>query len=257
MDSAMVQMNGAGQQFWGLGGRLRGGESNWNGCEKCYASLFEPYGFDHFLQPRRPVQLPSGGPAPIRQCDMCPGDPRKGGMLAKLQEAAYAGVFGHFTDWARRMADIPVCPRRMTPKDGTWYGWGQYRICPECWVDFACGTRLAPKAPLRGEVFTGEAICSMWSPRMRKMWRASCDTGDAAEMLIFADKRQLLYAKTIAVIERKVDTARAQFTTSTAYQDMQIDVRPSIADARLKHHVPRQNMSSEFATLESLWRQVE
>jgi hypothetical protein len=104
MDCAMAQMNGARTQFWGLGLGSRGRDSDWDVCEKCYASLFEPYGFDRYLQPRPPPKMSRGAPR-ARQCDMCPGAPRKAEMLARLQEAAYAGVFSHFSDWARRVAD--------------------------------------------------------------------------------------------------------------------------------------------------------
>lgn len=102
MDCAMAQMNGARQQFWGLGPGPRGRESDWDVCEKCYASLFEPYGFDRYLHPRPPPKVSRGAAPGVRQCDMCPGAPRKAEMLARLQEAAYSGVFSHFSDWARR-----------------------------------------------------------------------------------------------------------------------------------------------------------
>ncbi|BEJ04193.1 hypothetical protein CcaverHIS641_0200100 [Cutaneotrichosporon cavernicola] len=104
MDCAMAQMNGGRQQFWGLAPGLMGRESDWDVCEKCYASLFEPYGFDRFLQPRPPSNASRRAGVLARQCSMCPRAPRKTEMLARLQEAAYAGVFSHFSDWARRAA---------------------------------------------------------------------------------------------------------------------------------------------------------
>ncbi|GMK56288.1 hypothetical protein CspeluHIS016_0301280 [Cutaneotrichosporon spelunceum] len=99
MDCAMAQMRYSGpEQFWGLGSGPDGRESAWDVCEKCYASLFEVYGFDRFLHPRPP----SASQRTRRHCDMCPGAPRKSEMLARLQEAAYAGTFSHFSEWARR-----------------------------------------------------------------------------------------------------------------------------------------------------------
>lgn len=181
---------------------------DFDACEKCYTSLFEPYGFDRFLQPRPPTVLPNGGAGPARKCVMCPGAPRKNENLAKFQEAAHAGVFSLFTDWARRMAGIPACTRLRTRKDGAWYGWGQYRIRPECWMTFAAGAQLAARAPHRGNMFAGHAMCSMWSPRMRRTWRAACETADESDLLALAGKRQQLYAKTVAVIELKLENVR-------------------------------------------------
>lgn len=106
MDCAMAQMNGAQPQFWGLPMDAAGRDTDWNVCEKCYASLFEPLGFDRFLQPPPP---PLGNlRTATRQCELCPGAPLKVEHFKKLQEAANAGVFSVFADWARSVSRADV-----------------------------------------------------------------------------------------------------------------------------------------------------
>lgn len=159
---------------------LRGteaGDSPFELCPSCYASIVVPLGVGHHFVQKR---YADGSPAHI--CDFLATDPRTHHLVEHFLQAVNTGEWEHFSEFAAQCARIPHCPRD-TMVGGPrfrWYGTASWAACEECFYDIIHGTPLEDALPVRGAQLEGDDTrwCELYSPRMRRLFAAACESGD-------------------------------------------------------------------------------
>lgn len=157
--------------------------SQWAVCGRCVLAFTIPPGlFSEFEE----LPGPSDGSAYV--CDLNPVKSRTISYLNKLDEAIIRKDFRIFSDYVTTYAHLPDCPRSNPTKNRKWYGNHDFAACELCYEEVVQGTVLAKE--LSCSVLAGEAICSLYSPRMRRLWSQACTENNLAGFGAFAKKRR-------------------------------------------------------------------
>ncbi|KAL1409369.1 hypothetical protein Q8F55_003351 [Vanrija albida] len=165
-------------------------------------AVVEVMGLARYFSPRSPGQS--------RACDLSDHAQRVDHWTTFLLEALATGVWAPLAEHARVLSTLPLCPRRKAIENATWYGWADLLICPDCWVSFASGTKLAGMVQLCGFHRTERAICSLYSESMRDAWTNACISGDVTSLLGYSASRAQVYWATIPRIEMIIANAQRQ-----------------------------------------------
>ncbi|KAM7183094.1 hypothetical protein V8F33_013810 [Rhypophila sp. PSN 637] len=160
-------------------------------CEGHYVSTIKGYGLDQFFGDS-PVQFPGQA-----FCHFHPAVVRADQWINKMNEAIDTGDITVFHEHVRKLAGIPICPRRDAVEKRHWYGWPDCAICPDCFEQFASGTQLAEHMPWKNESAEYLVICSMYSPRQREMYNRACESGDVEGLLAACQERTKIWNRTV------------------------------------------------------------
>ncbi|EON96497.1 putative integral membrane protein [Phaeoacremonium minimum UCRPA7] len=183
---------------------VAGGCPDLNVCEACYHGVLLPSGLDRFFEPAE------RDPTLDIVCNFCPESQRFVEFVDKFAEALDKGVFSYYADHVKTWAGVPICPGIRSRKEARWWGYPDATFCQDCYLSFIADTPLADAVPIRGMYDERTMICQMWSPRMRKMWLATCEAGPPgstasegwlAEFRAFARRRLQIYDATVPRIE--------------------------------------------------------
>lgn len=198
---------------------------NFGVCAGCYVGMLEPLGVSRFFVAKRLAQPPG-----VRwRCAFNMAHPRFRPFVQRLLELYYTHDATSLERYAGVYASIPPCPRDEDAKGGRWYGWVDCTICPECYHEFARHGALAAKMELENAVLETNAMCEMYSPRMRKLYRECSESSpaDPKPLLAFSVQRRRVWVETVPQIKMilfraKLGVNQQQFlnTTSTFYNTM-------------------------------------
>lgn len=170
-----------------------------NICAQCFAGTIKVYGFrDRF------IPIPNN---PNRRCVFSSAAPRQLQFFNRLDEAIMTRSLTTFEDYARRIGNLPLCPKSNPVENQRWYGSNEFLICVSCWEEFAKDTALAPRLPFRG-VVRPSACCDLYSPRMRGLWTEACAKGDMSAFVAFAKHRAQIYAQTVPAMQQMLAMAK-------------------------------------------------
>ncbi|KAJ2979746.1 hypothetical protein NQ176_g3066 [Zarea fungicola] len=198
--------------------------ANFAVCPACYVCVVEPLGLTDTFVPR--TRSSSIQPA---TCSLNRAAPRFQQFLTKLFQACYGIDAKVFDKYVVQFAPLPVCMRDQDLEGGTWFGWDECNICPDCFHSFAHGTVLAELMPLNGKSIPERRMCEMYSPRMRSLFLAACSTVplDTRCLLEAAKERRRIYWQTVPLMRDILSRAQSQLnrqrianTTSSAYMLM-------------------------------------
>ncbi|KAM0332019.1 hypothetical protein ACHAQA_002285 [Verticillium albo-atrum] len=173
--------------------------ANFDICGGCYAGIAEPAGIARHFVRRTDVT-----PATELICDFSPGSPRFPTYMAKLLEAYYVRDVKPLESYVHEFANLAMCRRDEDFENGTWYGWGDCTICPNCHHEFVRGTVLAPHMPLQGVRREQSTMCEMYSPKMRRLYKEVCAQSppNVAALLAASAQRRAVYIQTMMVCRR-------------------------------------------------------
>ncbi|KAI0158163.1 hypothetical protein GGR57DRAFT_37668 [Xylariaceae sp. FL1272] len=173
---------------------LNSDPANFDVCKACYMTIIEPMGIGkHFKQ--KPTY-----PAGTRvMCDFNPTIPRFSTCMSKALEMVYRQDPQPLDEFVRTYASMPICQRDKRVPNRRWYGWNECMICPECYHEFARNTALAPLMPHQSAFESAPIMCELYSPRMRKIYSASCATHppDATLFLQESLRRRSIWIETM------------------------------------------------------------
>ncbi|RBR13590.1 hypothetical protein FVER53590_08551 [Fusarium verticillioides] len=183
---------------------VAGGCDDFDVCEACYKGVVETSGLEKFFEPAQRDQTVD------IVCNFCPGSPRWGSFITKFAEALDKGVFSHYSDYVKKWAGVPTCPRIKNRGKSKWWGHPEALACQDCWLNFVADTPLGDSVPVKGVYDERTLICQLWSPRMRNMWLAACAAGPPGspesqkaldEFKAFGSRRVQVYNATVPHIE--------------------------------------------------------
>ncbi|KAM7211548.1 hypothetical protein V8F06_013071 [Rhypophila decipiens] len=160
-------------------------------CEGHYGSTIKGFGLDQLFGDS-PVQIPGQA-----FCAFHPAVVRADQWINKMNEAIDTGDFTIYRENVCKFAGIPICPRRDAVENRHWYGWPDCAICPDCFEQFASGTKLAEDMPWKNEFAECLVICSMYSPRQREMYNRACESGDVDRLLAACQERTKIWNRTV------------------------------------------------------------
>ncbi|KAI1446501.1 hypothetical protein F5Y02DRAFT_407801 [Annulohypoxylon stygium] len=168
---------------------------NFGICARCYVGIAEPLSVSQFFVRKHEAQ-PAGAKW---RCCFSVVHPRFKQFMQQLLEMYYTLTSRSFSEFASVYASMPVCPRDEDAKDKRWYGWMDCTICPECYHEFARHTPLAAKMGLNNTLLETAAMCEMYSPRMRNLYKECGDASppDPAPLLSYSVQRRLVWAETV------------------------------------------------------------
>ncbi|KAI1211153.1 uncharacterized protein F4807DRAFT_419220 [Annulohypoxylon truncatum] len=199
--------------------------SNFGVCARCYVGIAEPLDVARFFVRKREAQ-PSGTKW---RCCFSVAHPRFRQFMQQLLEMYYTLNPRSFGEFAAVYASMPICPRDEDAKDKRWYGWMDCTICPECYHEFARHTPLAAKMHLNNTLLETTAMCEMYSPRMRNLYKECSDASppDAGPLLAYSAQRRLVWAETVPQMRMMLFRAKMALkqqsflnTTSTFYNSL-------------------------------------
>ncbi|KAI1092034.1 hypothetical protein F5B19DRAFT_455988 [Rostrohypoxylon terebratum] len=169
--------------------------TNFGICARCFVGIAEPLDVSRFFVRKRETQ-PSGTKW---RCCFSVVHPRFKQFMQQLLEMYYTLTSHTFSEFASVYASMPVCPRDEDAKDKRWYGWTDCTICPECYHEFARHTPLAAKMALDNTPLQTAAMCEMYSPRMRNLYRECSDAlpADPGPLLSYSVQRRVVWAETV------------------------------------------------------------
>ncbi|KAM7189409.1 hypothetical protein V8F20_010139 [Naviculisporaceae sp. PSN 640] len=160
-------------------------------CEGHFVSTVKAWDLDHLFG-ESPRLVPGQA-----YCAFHPAIPRAEQWIHKLNEALDTGDGSIYKENVRKFAAIPLCPRRDAVANRSWYGWPDCLICPDCFEQFAAGTKLIKEMSWNNQHADYLAICSMYSPRQRELYRRACETGDVRELLAVSAERTKIWNRTV------------------------------------------------------------
>ena len=220
-----------GGQWW----TIRGGDpAQYCICHACYLGVFQSGGLEKFMSA---LPSPTTDEQPeAKVCDFNVSSNRFAEKLGKFAEALDKGTFDCYADYVKKWAAVPPCPTTKALEGGRWWGYREALCCEECYHGFVATTPVAAFLDIKAVFDSRAQICQMWSPRMRRMWLAVCDSGrpgtpavDAAlgEFRAFGAHRQQVWMQTLPQIEymekmqlMNVQMALHQGLLSTQYSIM-------------------------------------
>jgi hypothetical protein len=164
---------------------------NFDVCPGCYRGMLEPFSLAPFFQTVT-YELSES-----RVCSFHPTSKNFLPYMFRLQEAVETGVWSRFSKFVRRQAILAPCPRSKLTPNLIWYGYQDCGICPACYEEVCAGTVLAPGMPVQAARVAGPTMCSMYSPRMRRLYAEACARGRADALVEFAHARALAHANTV------------------------------------------------------------
>jgi hypothetical protein len=160
-------------------------------CPACYAGLIYITGMGIHFKSR---SYPRGT---TKACSFSTSSKRFRNYMLKLVEATETYRFNIFTDYVHKVAHLPVCPGRDSIDHARWYGNTEYLFCPECYETEAKGTPFASSFPHVNSLLEPAYICSLASPRMRKLWSEAIAKTDDRDFARFAVHRAQTWIQTI------------------------------------------------------------
>ncbi|KAI1259969.1 hypothetical protein F5Y18DRAFT_407795 [Xylariaceae sp. FL1019] len=173
---------------------LNSDPANFDVCKACYMTIIEPMGIGKHFKPKPTY------PAGTRViCNFNPTISRFGTYMFKTLEMVYRQDPQPLLEFVRTYASMPMCKRDKRVPNRRWYGWNECMICPECYHEFARHTALAPSMPHQGTFESAPIMCELYSPRMRKIYSASCatDPPDARLFLQESLRRRSIWVETM------------------------------------------------------------
>ncbi|KAI1102709.1 hypothetical protein F4804DRAFT_312299 [Jackrogersella minutella] len=169
--------------------------SNFGICAGCFVAIAEPLNVSQFFVRKREVQ-----PADTKwRCCFSVVHPRFRQFMQQLLGMYYTLDSRSFDEFASVYASVTVCPRDEDAENRSWYGWMDCTICPECYHDFARHSPLAAKMDLKNTQLKTRAMCEMYSPRMRNLFKECSDESPPrpGPLLAYSVQRRLVWAETV------------------------------------------------------------
>ncbi len=111
-------------------------------------------------------------------------------------------------NYARRIADLPLCSRGELVTNRAWYRHDMFSCCPSCWVDVVEGTTLASCFFSHNEVYSGQLKCDFYSDRVRGLWREACAKNDLSGFVAFMQRRLEIWQQTYPQIQQGLQMMR-------------------------------------------------
>ncbi|KAI1451471.1 hypothetical protein F4805DRAFT_463769 [Annulohypoxylon moriforme] len=169
--------------------------NNFGICGRCYVGIAEPLNVSQFLVRKQDAQPPESK----WQCCFSVAHPRFRQFMQQLLEMYYTLSSRSFSEFASVYASMPLCPRDDDAKEKRWYGWMDCTICPECYREFAQHTPLAAKMDLNNTLLETTAMCEMYSPRMRNLYKECSETSppNIGPLLAYSVQRRLVWMETV------------------------------------------------------------
>lgn len=195
---------------------LRSNPSGFEICRICYVAIAESMGIEHHFIPR-----PGPPPAPEASltCSFSPTIARIQMCMDKVMEMVYKQDPAPLEEFIRVYAFMPLCARDTALENAVWHGWDECTICPSCHYHFIRGTALAGTMPHhQGTRVTGQAMCEMYSPRMRELYLAACasDPPDASALLAYSLQRRAVWSATMPCVRQIVSDIRLKSARQAA-----------------------------------------
>lgn len=174
-------------------------------CGGCYAGIVQVLGGTKYFVPRQGVSKDES-----LLCCFNIGNPRFAAYLQKYTESLLKGTSQPLDAFATRFSSVPLCPKSNMNlgNDRKWWGWDGADICEDCYLTFAEGTALEAQFTFRGELDPKTHICTLYSPRMRKLYLEACTSGDLKSYLEFANHRFQVFLQTVPQMERMLNQAK-------------------------------------------------
>ncbi|EEU38390.1 uncharacterized protein NECHADRAFT_34719 [Fusarium vanettenii 77-13-4] len=193
---------------------LPGDTPGWGICGACYEGVIKTVGGSRwFIQDKEVSQDET------YLCCFNMNHARVQGSLQAYDNAHNLGDWKLLADYAAKWTNVRPCPRAKlkSGKNRPWWGWGVLAICEECYLNFAQGTALEPRFPLKGaREPDNERMCDLFSPRMRGLYTEACKTGDLEGLLAIAEQRHVIYTQTIMqaeqiLVQQRLAVMKAQY----------------------------------------------
>jgi hypothetical protein len=187
---------------------------NFGVCEGCYVGIFACDGMGSFFSPQ---------PSTSQQALYCVFNSKiehYSAFSKRFCEAMYMGTFSIYEDYVRKWSSIRKCAGQGLAMQRAWFGWDDCPICQECYETFVAGTALAESLPLQNTYSDEGKSCFMYSPRMRDMYTAACNSGSADELLAYSRKRQEVYLQTVLKAKMLRDKIQNEMTVANANMQM-------------------------------------
>ncbi|KAI2470185.1 hypothetical protein F4781DRAFT_391465 [Annulohypoxylon bovei var. microspora] len=168
---------------------------NFGICARCYVAIAEPLNVSQFFVRKRDAQ-PAGAKW---RCCFSVAHTRFRQFMQQLLEMYYTLDSRSFSEFASVYASMPVCPRDEDAKGRHWYGWTNCTICPECYHEFARHSQLAARMDLKNTLLETTAMCEMYSPRMRNLYKecSEAPSPNPGPLLAYSVQRRLVWAETV------------------------------------------------------------
>lgn len=138
----------------------------------------------------REIKGPSDGSAYI--CDFNFAKPRCRTYVTKYDEAVFQDDLSVSSKFVSFYAPLPDCQRSKLCNNRKWYLSKDFTIYELCYEEAIKGTSLAKELPC--EIVPWEAMCHLYSPRMRTLWRQACEETDLDGFSATARKRLEVFA---------------------------------------------------------------
>ncbi|KAM6520339.1 hypothetical protein FSOLCH5_005130 [Fusarium solani] len=190
------------------------GDTPWGICAACYEGVIKTVGGSRWFIQDKVVSQDE-----TYLCCFNMNHARAEGTLQAYDNAHNLGDWKLLANYAAKWINVRPCPRakHKSGKNRPWWGWGVLAICEECYLNFAQGTALEPRYPLKGaREPENERMCDLFSPRMRGLYTEACKTGDLEGLLAFAEQRHVIYTQTIMqceqiLVQQRLAAMKAQY----------------------------------------------
>ncbi|RFU28949.1 hypothetical protein B7463_g7400, partial [Scytalidium lignicola] len=207
MNSSVCSNKGIVDGIWYT---LAQGYKNFNIYARYYAGFIHALGYGSaFARKFRP-------PGQTLLCDLNPTAPRFQSYVSRLEEAERKRSLSIFTDYVVKFAALPLCPRSTMVKDRRWYGSPDFLICENCFEEVVKDTYLSSQLPYQNVEISGQRMCDLYSPRMRKLWSEACCKQDLTSFTEFARHRTQIYAMTMPRIQMILGLMRSRIKQQAA-----------------------------------------
>ncbi|KAJ2905543.1 hypothetical protein MKZ38_005187 [Zalerion maritima] len=240
----------AGGTWWVLASNPSANFSICGGCFEGTVKAFPTTGIEAHFTPKPDIPKSTA-----LICSLNPESGRALGYYTYLFTSINTSSISHLSNYVSQLPSFPCLGAKpfMAHQEVTskWYGWDPYlSICEECWLSFVVSEDNVPSPSIlssisttpmnfNGEQKTDKRLCSLYSDRMRRLWRIATGQRDVPHLpllpptpeetavhdfpsfLTFAQSRyQTLLASFRALDQFQVDlrqeTARLKFQGSMA-----------------------------------------
>lgn len=218
---------------------LPGNPDGFQVCGACYSVICESLEVAHIFARKLEAPARTTNPPP---CCFNVAHPRLRNYMPRLLELYFTNNPAALINYAEIYASIAPCARDEEVVGGSWYGWDDCHICPECYLEFAKHHELAEHMPLNNTWKGPAAMCEMWSPRMRQQF-VVCSRRfppDVGELLHTSRHRREVHDQTVPQMKRILRQQNPALSQQPGGQ-----TEAFIGGMRL------------FKTLEQQWKEVE
>lgn len=201
-------------------------------CPACYAAFINIYSIKSCFKTRRYA------PGTAKMCSFNTQTKRFRGYMLKLNEAVETYRNDIFTDYVHRFSCLEPCPGNDALQNARWYGTTEYLFCPECYETYAKNTNIASRFTEVNALLQPGYICSLASPRMRRLWAEACAKNDDLQFGEIAKQRVQVWIQTLGEAKNIVALTRMRLQQkgTLALAGVMITGGGNIAAAASGHH---------------------